>query len=184
MSVQPEQLAEAARRHGFSLAAAEALFGALVAGGGGQAQFSHPELGGMGQWSNGMTQIGDMFNDGLKARVNGFCQDMSAAARAARSTATGTNGGTGGAVGRHGSAHWWPSDLGSASSSGAQNGMRYACFPERRRLAIERDGQVTIYDTGHYRLTGFSQQQGSDYSLSFSGPDGPVSLDSLSVVGP
>ena len=31
------------------------------------AQFSHPELGGMGQWSQGgMIMIGDMFNNGLK----------------------------------------------------------------------------------------------------------------------
>ena len=35
---------------------------------------------------------------------------------------------------------WWPEDLGEAASSGAQNGMRYAFFPQKRRLLIERDG--------------------------------------------
>ena len=33
---------------------------ALERGGGQLAQFSHPELGGYGQWMSGMTQIGDL----------------------------------------------------------------------------------------------------------------------------
>ena len=60
-----------ARRHGFSTDAATSLLRALAAGNGTQAQFNHPELGGMGQWSQGgMIMIGDMFNNGLKARVD------------------------------------------------------------------------------------------------------------------
>ena len=35
------------------------------------------------------------------------------------------------------SGNWWPADLGWASSTGAQNGVRYAYFAEARRLAIE-----------------------------------------------
>ena len=39
---------------------------ALMEGNGSQAQFSHPDLGGMGQWSQGgMIMVGDMFNEGL-----------------------------------------------------------------------------------------------------------------------
>jgi hypothetical protein len=35
------------------------------------AQFSHPEFGGSGQWMRGgMSMIGDMFNSGLKSRVD------------------------------------------------------------------------------------------------------------------
>ena len=50
---------------------------AVRRGGGGQAQFSHPDLGGMGQWSRGgMTQVGDMFNNSLKAQVAAACQDL------------------------------------------------------------------------------------------------------------
>jgi hypothetical protein len=46
------------------------------------AQFSHPELGGMGQWSmGGMIMVGDMFNNGLKARVDALCNDLSALLR-------------------------------------------------------------------------------------------------------
>ena len=40
-------------------------------------QFNIRELGGMGQWSGGgMTQVGDMFNDGLKQKVAALCQDL------------------------------------------------------------------------------------------------------------
>ena len=62
---------EIAARHGFSGDAGRAAYAALQAGGFSQAQFSHPELGGMGQWmSGGMMMIGDMFNDNLKWRVD------------------------------------------------------------------------------------------------------------------
>ena len=68
---------DAARRHGVSVEAAIALLGALADGHGGQAQFDHPELGGMGQWSRGgMIMIGDMFNSGLKARVDALCNEL------------------------------------------------------------------------------------------------------------
>src|SRR5215203_7072709 len=65
------------QRHGVSLEAVLTLLRALVAGHGTQAQFSHPELGGMGQWTQGgMTMVGDMFNHGLKARVDAICTEL------------------------------------------------------------------------------------------------------------
>jgi hypothetical protein len=189
------EIAQIARRHEISEGAARALYEAIRQGGGGQAQFSHPDLGGMGQWSRGgMTQIGDMFNSGLKARVASACQDL--ALLAAGESAEQQN--RGGSFQRQvqgaddaifdqdahpaASRDWWPADLGAPASSGAQNDMRYACFPEKRRLAIQRYGRVTIYDTGHYRLTGFSQQQSSSQDLVFSGPDGTVRTDNFRVV--
>lgn len=174
----------AAEKHGLSRSGTEALFQALISGGGMQAQFNHPDLGGLGQWSHGMVQIGDMFNDALKAKVGGFCADMAETARAAR----GASGGPAERSRETGVAEptrssWWPEALGAPAASGAQNGLRYACFPERRRLAVERDGRVTIYDTGNYRLTGFAQQQGSGaVPLRFSGPDGAVALEALTPV--
>ncbi len=74
---------------------------------------------------------------------------------------------------------WWPDGLGEPASTGSQNAMRYACFPDRHRLAVEQDGAVRLYDTGRYRLTGFSQSQGEGRTLAFSGPDGAVTLDDL-----
>ena len=171
-------IAEIAQRHGISESAAQALYDAVRRGGGGQAQFSHPDLGGMGQWSRGgMTQVGDMFNDSLKAKVAAACQDLAQLAAGEGDAHSGMAPMQG-----RGSGNWWPDDLGSPASSGAQNDMRYACFPERKRLAIERGGKVTVYDTGHYRLTGFSQQQSTTQDLVFSGPDGTVRTDSFRIV--
>ena len=66
-----------AQRHRFSAEAVTAMLMAVVAGGGSKAQFDHPEFGGMGQWSQGgMTMIGDMFNNALKARVDGLCAEL------------------------------------------------------------------------------------------------------------
>jgi hypothetical protein len=40
-------------------------------------QFSHPELGGPGQWPHGgMTMIGEMFNDALKTKVKQLCAEL------------------------------------------------------------------------------------------------------------
>ena len=51
---------------------------AVVNGNGSMAQFSHPELGGSGQWMRGgMTMVGDMFNYGLKSKVDGLCSELS-----------------------------------------------------------------------------------------------------------
>lgn len=49
---------------------------------------------------------------------------------------------------------WWPDGLGQPASSGGQNGTRYAFFPDHRRLAVERDGKVTLYDSGDHRIGG------------------------------
>ncbi len=74
---------------------------------------------------------------------------------------------------------WWPEELGDAASSGTQNGMRYAFFPKKRRLLVERDGAKTVYDSGDHQISGVSQQSGPSASLVFTSPDGPVALDIL-----
>ncbi len=163
----PDTIADIAQRHGFSPDAARAVAEALRHGGGRMAQFSHPELGGMGQWAaGGMLMIGDMFNHGLKARVDALCRDLAAMPGPVPAAA-------------EGQPHWWPADLGTPSATGAQNDMRYACFPDTRRLAVMRDGRVRIYDTGNHRIGGFSQQQSGSQSLSFSSQTGPVRLEDL-----
>lgn len=71
MADKPDDLAA---KYGVSVGAIEVLLEALRRGGGRQAQFSHQDLGGMGQWSaGGMTQVGDMFNTVLKDKVNALC---------------------------------------------------------------------------------------------------------------
>ncbi len=65
------------------------------------------------------------------------------------------------------------------SSSGAQNGMRYAFFPEKRRLLVEQDGKKTVYDSGDHQISGVSQQSGHTSALVFTSQSGPVALDAL-----
>ena len=163
-----------AQRYGVGTDAVLTLLRALVAGNGSMAQFSHPELGGMGQWSQGgMTMVGDMFNQGLKARVDGLCSELASLLRGQQATFSGSyqsqsqsgSGGQGGtslfvpAAGGS-SSNWWPADLGWPGATGAQNDVRYAWFPSARRLAIQIGGRVTVYDTQDHQVGGFSQQQG------------------------
>jgi hypothetical protein len=54
---------EVAARTGFSRDAVTSMLASMMAGGGGMAQFSHPEFGGSGQWmAGGAIMISDMFN--------------------------------------------------------------------------------------------------------------------------
>jgi hypothetical protein len=167
----PDTIDEIAARHGFSTEAVRAVAEALRRGGGHMAQFDHAELGGMGQWSSGgMIMIGAMGNNDLKRRVADLCNDLAGGTGPVAAAAEEHPGQT---------SRWWPEKLGTPSSSGAQNDMRYACFPEQRRLAVMRDGTVRVYDTGEQRITGFSQQQSGDRTLSFTSRTGTVRLEDL-----
>ena len=74
MQSKVDQLAS---KHGVSTAAVTELAEAIARGRGSLAQFSHPDLGGSGQWMrSGMLMIGDMFNDRLKASVAALCIDV------------------------------------------------------------------------------------------------------------
>ena len=53
---------------------------------------------------------------------------------------------------------------------------------EQRRLAIELNGTVTVYDTLDHQIGGFSQQQSYGGSLTFSSQHGVVDVASLPVV--
>jgi Short C-terminal domain len=187
---------DVANRHRVSVDAALTLLGALVKGNGTQAQFDHPDLGGMGQWSQGgMIMIGDMFNQGLKHRVDALCTELASLLRsqpqveaeAGRLPSQSQSGGAEASlfVAGFGSTNqWWPVDLGRPASTGAQNELRYAYFAGPRRLAIQQGGQVRVYDTGEHRISGFSQQQGGDQSLTFTSQFGLVRVAELPLVLP
>lgn len=181
--------------YGLSLDAVRAMMDAVSRGGGYQAQFSVPELGGMGQWqSGGMTMVGDMFNTGLQNTVANLCAEISNAmaqgplyAPAPQPQPQGSwqgqsQGGasmnfSGGSFGA-----WWPDGLGQPSSQGAQNNLSYAIFPQSRRLAINLNGVVTVYDTGDHLIGGVGQQQSGDASWTFTSQFGTVYLNQLPVV--
>jgi hypothetical protein len=189
-------LDDVAQRHGVSRDAVVTLLRALAQGNGSQAQFNHPDLGGMGQWSQGgMIMVGDMFNQGLKYRVDQLCNELSALLRsqpvfaaAPPSSQSQSQGAAGVSLYVPGpnspSGQWWPEGLGAPSSTGAQNDLRYACFPGSRRLAIQQGGRVSVYDTGDHQVSGFSQQQGGDQSLTFTSQYGLVRVADLPLVSP
>ncbi|MDM0021951.1 hypothetical protein QTI45_30430 [Variovorax sp. J22R187] len=76
---------------------------------------------------------------------------------------------------------WWPASLDAPASTGSQDGWRYAYFPRQRRLAVERDGQVTLYATGDHAISGARQSRSSGTGAGpvFTSQHGDVSLDSL-----
>jgi hypothetical protein len=190
-------LEDVAARHAVSLDAVVTLLRALMEGNGSQAQFNHPDLGGMGQWSQGgMIMVGDMFNQGLKHRVDTLCNELarllhaqpSFGATAGSFQSQSQSGGGGVSLFVPGyassSSRWWPAELGDPASTGAQNDLRYAYFPGPRRLAIQLGGRVSVYDTGEHRITGFSQQQSGDQSLTFTSQFGLVRVADLPLVSP
>jgi hypothetical protein len=79
-----------------------------------------------------------------------------------------------------GSEPWWPKELGQPSSSGGQNDMRYAFFPDKQRLLVETDGKLTTYDSGDHRISGVSQSNGR--APSFTSQNGDVNVNDLKVV--
>ena len=208
-----------AQRHGFSVDATLSMLDSVINGNGNQAQFSHPEFSGSGQWMRGgMTMVSDMFNNYLKGRVDGLCSDLSnlvmsqpdlVRSGSFQSQSQGGGYGSGQAQTSYGgngqqqgggynngfsasslfvppapgaSNDWWPADLRWPNSTGAQNGVRYAYFAQARRLAIELNHQVTVYDTLDHRIGGFSQQQSYGGTLSFNSQYGLIDVASLPVI--
>jgi hypothetical protein len=181
-----QAIEELARRYYVSVDAVMTLLQAVINGGGTMAQFSHPDLGGSGQWmQGGMTMVGDMFNHALKAKVDQLCSELSGLAATQTLFATPTPGQQPGhaslSVAAMGS-NWWPADLGMPSSTGSQNNVRYAVFPSAQRLVIEINGQTAIYDTMNHQIGGVSQQQGGDASVSFTSQFGLVRLTDLPLI--
>lgn len=143
-------------------------------GGGTMAQFNCPELGGGGQWMRGgMTMVGDMFNYGLKNTVDNLCNEISNALAYTIIFPIAPKG-------TRQSNQWWPVELGNPFSSGAQNNTRYAIF--QNRLAVDVNGQVTVYNTLDNNISGISQQQGGNDSLTFSSQYGTILVSTLPII--
>ena len=74
---------------------------------------------------------------------------------------------------------WWPENLGHPATTGAQNNMRYAVFPQARRLLVEQNGQLTTYNTADHQIGGAAQQSSHTQSLTFTSQHGPIDLETL-----
>jgi hypothetical protein len=190
------------QRHGFSPDAVTHMLFAVLNGNGSMAQFNHPEFAGSGQWmQGGMLMLGDMFNHVLKGRVDALCSEISGILsnqpgllRSGSFQSQSQSGGgqqsqgAGAPIGESSlfvpdpTAHWWPRDLGAPSATGSQNNVRYAYFANARRLVVETNGQVWVYDTLDHQIGGFSQQQGMGGSILFTSQHGTVNLASLPII--
>ena len=73
---------------------------------------------------------------------------------------------------------WWSDELGEPSASGAQDGMRYAFFSDKRLLIIERAGKLQRFATGEHRIGGISQISRGQ-SIVFTTQHGPMAVDQL-----
>jgi hypothetical protein len=80
------------------------------------------------------------------------------------------------------SENWWPAGLQFPTSTGSQNNVRYAYFASIRRLAIEANGHVTLYDTLDHQIGGFSQQQSVGSSVTFTSQYGLVDVNTLPII--
>jgi hypothetical protein len=167
-----------AKKHSVSPAAVQVVLAALRRGGGRMAQFSHADFGGMSQWSPGMSMVGDMFNTQLKAKLDALCTDIAAHLDASE-IADGARSEEVSYRSPNRSDDWWPAGLGRPAAVGAQNDLRYAVFPETRRLVIDDQGTVSVYDTGPHRIFGVAQAQSADRTLTFTSQDGLVRIADL-----
>lgn len=188
-----------ASRYGISNDAVMTMLDAVMKGNGTMAQFNHHDFGGAGQWmQGGMTMVGDMFNYALKSKVEGLCAELANlllnlqpelfkhVSSQSQTQVAGTQGNNDQVslfvTGTGGQGNWWPADLDAPASTGVQNNIRYAYFPSNCRLAVEIAGHVTVYDTQDHHISGVSQQQSTDASLTFTSQYGVVRVENLPVI--
>lgn len=176
-------VADLSTRYGVSADAVRAMLEAVRLGNGTMAQFSHPELGGRGQWmADGMTMVGDMSSHGLQATVSGLASELSSLLA---STPVYVPAAGPGPVHQANLDSWWPGELGRPGSSGGQGDSRYAVFPQARRLAVQGgSGPVRVYETLDHAIGGVQQQGGLPGTLSFTSQYGTFTVESLPLVSP
>ena len=200
-----------AQRYNFSPDAVFSMLLSVINGNGSMAQFNHREFGGSGQWMRGgMIMLGDMFNNGLKNSVSGLCQELAnlianqpdliqTGSFQSQSQGNQQQSNFGGGQQQNSSGptgpvslfvpppagssgNWWPAGLQFPTSTGSQNNVRYAYFANIHRLAIDVNGQVTLYDTLDHQIGGFSQQQSIGGSIIFTSQYGLVDVGTLPII--
>lgn len=167
-----EIIEDLAQRHGFSRDAVTHMVSAQIDGNGGMAMFSHPEFGGPGQWMRGgMVMLSDPVNHALKTRVDALCYEIDEILAHQPNQFVVEENTT-----------WWPAEFGTPNATGKQNGSRYAYFAQARRLVVQMGDTLQIYDTLDHRISGISQQQGTDSKLTLTSQHGEIDLASLPVI--
>ena len=130
-SNEEELISRVSIHHSVSADAVRTILRALLSGNGTMAQFSHPDFGGMSQWSPGMTMVGDMFNNSLKSKLDAVCTEL-ATYVADTPSADRDHGRVEGEVSYQTSrqrSDWCPTNLGTPSAVGAQNDPFHRAAP-------------------------------------------------------
>ncbi|SFU41770.1 hypothetical protein [Halomonas korlensis] len=174
-SLSPQALAvvdELAERHAFSREAVAHMMSAVADGNGQMAMFSHPEFGGPGQWmQGGLLMLSDPVNHLLKARVDALCHEIGEILAHQP-----------GRLVTHETTAWWPAELGTPNATGEQNGLRYAYFAQARRLVVQTEDTLQVYDTLDHRISSLAQQQGGRSRFTLTSQHGEIDLASLPVI--
>jgi hypothetical protein len=153
------------------------LYQQLARSNGTQVQFSCPELQGPIQWMPGMVQVSNPTDHQLRSRVDGLCCELVAVLRGSDTAAPAALGSTPAA-----GESWWPASFGHPTTAGAQNGIRYAYFPDKQRLLVQQGARIDAYDTAGVQISGAAQQQGHTSTLTFASDRGTISTKELRCV--
>jgi Short C-terminal domain len=199
-----QKLTELTQKYQLSELAIMVLWQALIKGNGKMAQFNHPELGGVGQWlPGGLTMISDMSNSHLKMVIDNLCGELSILIKedyfnsikwneplshpGSRQQQQQSQGNIDNSEAVKANPFnydpWWPIEFGAPTLSGNQNGLLYAYFAHKQRLVLEKQGEISVYNTLHHQISGVSQQQSSSGQLLvFTSPDGTLTVTDLPLI--
>ena len=81
--------------------------------------------------------------------------------------------------GGNGRRQWWPKELGSPASDRRAERHALRLFPGGAPARDPARRPMRVYDTGDHQISGFSQQQGGDQSLTFTSQYGLVRVADL-----
>jgi hypothetical protein len=76
---------------------------------------------------------------------------------------------------------WWGDALGEPAASGSQGGARFAFFPDKKLLLIERAGRIQLFDSGEHYIGSVVQVQHGK-AFVFTSEQGPINLDDLPLL--
>ncbi len=171
-------------RHCVSEGAVRRLVQGLLLTDGAQVEFNEPELGGPGQWMPGLIKVRDASNSALKRRIDAICSEIAQQIQSGTLRPTNTPPHQNRPITwEENGLVWWPGEMGSPTLTGALHGIRYAWFAHVRRLLIDEEGHVRVYDSGMHRISGILLKHAAGQrALVFTSQHGTLDLTVLPAI--